>query len=35
MIILQQVIDQKITLYSFDKHFKLIQNHLNFELISE
>lgn len=35
MIILQQVIDQKITLYSFDKHFKLIQNQLNFELISE
>lgn len=35
MIILQQVIDQKITLYSFDKHFKLIQNQLNFKLISE
>jgi predicted nucleic acid-binding protein len=35
LIILQQVIDQKITLYSFDKHFKLMQNHLNFDLISE
>lgn len=35
LIILQQVIDQKITLYSFDKHFKLMQNHLTFDLISE
>lgn len=35
LIILQQVIDQKITLFSFDKHFKLMQNHLNFELITE
>lgn len=35
LIILQQVIDQKITLFSFDKHFKLMQDHLNFELISE
>lgn len=35
LIILQQVIDQKITLFSLDKHFKMMQNHLNFELISE
>lgn len=35
LIILQQVIDQKISLFSFDKHFKLIHNHLNYELISE
>lgn len=35
LIILQQVIDQKITLFSFDRHFKLMQNHLNFDLISE
>ncbi|MFU8860332.1 MAG: PIN domain-containing protein [Cyclonatronaceae bacterium] len=35
LIILQQVIDQKITLFSFDKHFKLMQNHLTFDLISE
>lgn len=35
LIILQQVIDQKITLFSFDKHFKLMQDHLNFELITE
>lgn len=35
LIILQQVIDQKITLFSFDKHFKLMQNHLNFDLMTE
>jgi predicted nucleic acid-binding protein len=35
LIILQQVIEHKIALFSFDKHFKLMQNHLNFELISE
>jgi predicted nucleic acid-binding protein len=33
LIILQQVIDQKISLFSFNKHFKLMQNHLDFELI--
>ena len=33
LIILQQVIDRKITLFSFDKHFKLMQNLLNFELL--
>ena len=35
LIILQQVIDQKITLFSFDKHFRLMQAYLNFELMSE
>lgn len=35
LILLQQVIDQKISLFSFDKHFKLMQNHLNFDLITE
>jgi len=35
LIILQQVIEHKISLFSFDKHFKLMQSHLNFELISE
>ncbi len=35
LIILQQIIDEKITLFSFDKHFSLMQNHLNFDLISE
>jgi predicted nucleic acid-binding protein len=35
LIILQQAIDQKITLFSFDRHFKLMQNHLNFDLISK
>jgi len=35
LIILQQVIDEKITLFSFDKHFRLMQNQLSFDLISE
>src|SRR6056297_935967 len=35
LIILQQVIDEKITFFSFDKHFRLMQNHLNFDLIFE
>ena len=35
LIILQQVINQKITLYSYDKHFNLMQNHLSFELLAE
>ncbi|PWN05117.1 PIN domain-containing protein [Rhodohalobacter mucosus] len=35
LIILQQVIDEKITLFSLDKHFKLMQGQLNFDLISE
>lgn len=34
LIIMQQVIEHKMSLYSFDKHFRLMQNHLNFELIS-
>lgn len=33
LIILQQVIDEKITLFSFDKHFQLMQNKLNFDLM--
>ena len=33
LIILQQVIDQKISLFSFNKNFNLMQNHLDFELI--
>ncbi|MCC5913864.1 MAG: PIN domain-containing protein [Balneolaceae bacterium] len=35
LIILQQVIDEKITLFSFYKHFRLMQNHLKFDLISD
>jgi predicted nucleic acid-binding protein len=35
LIILQQVIDEKITLFSFDKHFKLMQSRLRFDLIPE
>jgi len=35
LMIMQQVIEEKLTLFSFDKHFKLMQNHLNFELITE
>lgn len=35
LIILQQVIDEKITLLSFDMHFRLMQSQLNFDLISE
>ncbi|MBD1434155.1 PIN domain-containing protein [Sphingobacterium sp. DN00404] len=34
LIILQQVIEEKITLFSFDKHFKLMGKYLNFDLIS-
>ncbi|WP_218588578.1 PIN domain-containing protein [Cyclobacterium lianum] len=33
LIILQQVIHQRLSLFSFDKHFKLMQSYLNFELI--
>ena len=32
LIILQQVIDQKITLFSLDKHFKLMGKYLTFDL---
>lgn len=35
LIILQQVISKKIILFSFDKHFKLMKQFLNFELISK
>jgi predicted nucleic acid-binding protein len=34
LIIIQQVMDQNLTLFSFDKHFLLMKNYLNFELIS-
>ncbi|MFO7822464.1 MAG: PIN domain-containing protein [Cyclobacterium sp.] len=34
LIILQQVIHKRISLFSFDKHFKLMQDYLNFELIA-
>jgi predicted nucleic acid-binding protein len=33
LIILQQVVTDKITLFSFDKHFKLMQEFVKFELI--
>lgn len=35
LLILQQVIDEKISLFSFDKDFQLMQDFLYFELISE
>jgi predicted nucleic acid-binding protein len=35
LIILQQVIDQRLTLFSFDKHFKLMRKHLKFELFED
>jgi predicted nucleic acid-binding protein len=34
LILLQQVIEENLTLYSVDKHFKLMQGYLKFELIS-
>jgi predicted nucleic acid-binding protein len=34
LIIMQQVIEENLTLYSFDKHFKLMQSFLDFKLIS-
>lgn len=34
LIILQQVIEEKLTLFSYDKHFRLMQNFLKFDLIS-
>ena len=34
LIIIQQVIDEKIALFSFDKHFKLMSGFLNFDLLS-
>jgi predicted nucleic acid-binding protein len=34
MIILQQVIDLKLSLFSFDNHFRLMRNHLTFDLVT-
>lgn len=34
LIILQQVIEEKIALFTLDKHFQLMQNHLHFNLIN-
>ena len=34
LILLQQVIEEKIILFSFDKHFKLMRAFLNYELMS-
>ncbi|MFC3196052.1 PIN domain-containing protein [Parapedobacter deserti] len=34
LIILQQVIEEKITLFSFDKHFRLMNEFLSFDLVS-
>ncbi len=33
LIILQQVLVEKITLFSFDKHFRLMNSYLKYELI--
>lgn len=33
LIIIQQVIDEKLSLFSLDKHFKLMQRFLNFDLM--
>ena len=33
LIILQQVIQKKLALFAFDKHFKLIRNIIDFDLI--
>jgi len=33
LIILDNVIQNDLTLYSLDKHFKLINNHIDFELL--
>ncbi|TVP99236.1 MAG: PIN domain-containing protein [Balneolaceae bacterium] len=35
LIILEQVIEQKLTLFSLDKHFMLMRKHLTFDLISK
>ncbi|MCH8557385.1 MAG: PIN domain-containing protein [Balneolia bacterium] len=34
LIILQQVIDQKLSLFTLDKHFALMKKHLNFDMLS-
>jgi|GEM_PF-200374 len=33
LIILQQVIEEKLTLFSYEKHFRLMQNFLKFDLM--
>lgn len=33
LIILQQVVEQKLTLFSYDKHFSLMRQFLKFDLI--
>lgn len=35
VIILQQVIDQKLSLFSFDKHFELMGKDLSFDLFDQ
>jgi len=31
LIIMQQIIEEKVALFTFDKHFRLMREHLNFE----
>jgi len=33
LLILQQIVDQKLILFTFDKHFKLMQAHFHFDLM--
>lgn len=33
LLILQQVIDERLFLFSYDKHFKLMQQHFQFDLV--
>ena len=33
LIIVQQVIEEKLTLFSFDKHFRIMNGFLNFDLV--
>ncbi|ELR69638.1 hypothetical protein C900_04863 [Fulvivirga imtechensis AK7] len=35
LIILQQVVEHKLPLFTYDKHFHLMKNHINFEIIIE
>ena len=35
LIILQQVVDEKITLFSLDKHFKLMRKIIHFDVFNE
>ncbi len=35
LIIIQQIIEEKLTLFSFDKHFRLMSGFLNFDLLAE